>query len=794
MSDESFWSRVRKGRLFQVLAVYVGASWIVLQVVGELRIALELPRWVAPVSLLLLAVGLVVILATAWVQAHPLVERREAADEVPGSWELGIDEIGDALRSGKLPHLTWTRALVAGVFAFSLLFGAAGVYVVVQDRGRSFEPPAAVASEDAAPAVAVLPFTVRGEGLEVWREGMVEALSSNLDGAGGLRAVDSRTVLARWHENVGEGDSPDLSTALGAARAAGARWALVGSVIGGSGGLRLTADVYDLVSGEVIGDGQVEGAPEEIFRLVDGLSIEVLRALQSDPSPGSSFDLARITTRSVEALRAYLEGLALLRRGAFEDAIPRFERAVAEDSTFALAHYRLSQAHGWAGGTGSPARREALQRALRHGDRLPRRESLLLRARRAVGAGDLSYVDSLERAVRRYPDDAEAWYLLGEVRLHGAGPRIPSNLEEVAEAFRHAVELDPNFTPYLIHWFDMAAWHEPDSAEAARRLDQLRRAGADARVLRPKQLTFDLTFGDSATRAARLAALDTIPRGAKITSISEGLYNPRHASLREAVLRSVLDDTRGENKLRWVRYLFQNLAFGQGRIEAGLEVLEDPLVPHGPRRFCELWRAAAMGLPVSAGVLEAAREGAPLEEGVNPCVYVGRAEWAIERGDRGERARAVELLRKAAEAYLARASADSAEAANVRAMLQGSLRALDGYAAWREGDPDGAARLLEEAQRALPSDEARWWLARIHLERDRPARAVRWLRSFWWDEHTLARYHLGRAYEAVGEPERAREAYRAFVEGWSEADPALQPRVEEARDALARLDVGSGAG
>lgn len=786
MSDESFWSRVRTGRLFQVLAVYLGASWVVLQVVGELRVALDLPRWVSPVAVLLLAVGLVVILATAWVQAHPLVERREAAEEVPGSWELGVGEIGESLRSGRLPHLTWTRALLAGAFAFSLLFGLAGLYVVVQDRGRSFEPPAAMASEDASPAVAVLPFTVRGEGLEVWREGMVEALSNNLDGAGGLRAIDSRTVLARWHERVGDEGTPDLATALGAARATGARWALTGSVIGGPAGLRLTADVYDLVSGEVIGDGQVEGSPEEIFGLVDGLSIEVLRSLESDPSSRSSFDLARITTRSVGALRAYLEGLAHFRRGEFEAAIPRFERAVREDSTFALANFRLAQAYGWSAGLGSPAGQEALERAARHRDRLPRRESLLLRAQLALGQGELAFVDSLERAVRRYPDDAEAWYVLGDLQLHGAGPRIPTTLEEIGEAFRHAVELDPSFAPYLIHWFDLAAWHEPDSAEAARRLVQLRRAGPDAPLLRSRELIFDLAFGDSATRAARLAALDTLPRGVKLRSLAQGFYHPRHAPLRETVLRSVVADSRGDERVPGLRRLFENLALGQGRVEEGLEVLEDPLVRRDPRRFCALWRAHAMGLPVPVEILEEARAHAPLEVDANPCVHLGRAAWAVERGDERERARAMELLEKGMEAYFEASSADSADVANARGWYEANLRALDGYAAWLGGDPETGAAALEEAT-ARTGEEVRWWLARIHLELDRPAEAVRWLRSFWWHEHTLARYHLGKAYEALGDRERARRAYRDFVEGWSDADPGLQPRVEEAREALARL-------
>jgi hypothetical protein len=180
-----------------------------------------------PAAVLLLLIGLVIITATAWVQSHPSTAARAEAEEIPGSWEIDLGDMKHSVARGRLPHLTWARAILGGVVAFSLLFGLAGVYVVVQDRGRSFSPPEAVAGS-AGPGIAVLPFSMRGGGLDVWREGMVDVLSTNLDGVTGLRAIDSRTVLARWREAVGERDTPDLSLALGAARRMGAQYGVVG--------------------------------------------------------------------------------------------------------------------------------------------------------------------------------------------------------------------------------------------------------------------------------------------------------------------------------------------------------------------------------------------------------------------------------------------------------------------------------------------------------------------------------------------------------------------------------------
>lgn len=46
---------------------------------------------------------------------------------------------------------------------------------------------------------------------------------------------------------------------------------------------------------------------------------------------------------------------------------------------------------------------------------------------------------------------------------------------------------------------------------------------------------------------------------------------------------------------------------------------------------------------------------------------------------------------------------------------------------------------------------------------------------------------LGRVSEELGETDAARRSYEAFVIAYEDADPELQPRVEEARQALVRL-------
>ncbi len=784
MSDDSLWSRVRKARLVQILAVYLGVSWVILQVVGELRDALELPAWIGPVSLILLVIGLFIILATAWVQSHPLVRRREAADEVPGSWELALGEIRDSIVRGEIPHLTWGRALVGGMFAFSLLFGFAGLYVVVSDRGRSFTPAPALA-EDAAPGIAVLPFAVTDPELEEWREGMVNLLSTNLDGAGGLRAIDSRTVLARWDELAPSQARPDLETALRAARATGARHALLGSAVSAGEGLRLTAEVHDLESGATLGPVQVEGPANSIFSLVDRLSIAVLGVILPDVEGAfSGVSLARLTTSSLPALRAYLEGEALFRRAEFDAAIPAYERAVEADSSFALAHYRLSHAYGWAENIQSELSAEAIERAARFAHRLPDREALLVRAERALLQGTLDGIELLRTAVRRYPEDVEAWYLLGDTYVH-LGAHVPLPESEAEEAFRRAVELDPGFSPAYIHLMDAAFRVSPDSARGRALIDRYAAVAPGSESHRTFALAFDLAFGDSAAFARAASALDT----ASVNLASMAMTDLVHARFLDGFER-VAGVLQGRSHPFAASFRFLS-GFLQGRYAEATGILADPATPALAR-----W----LQLPLLSSHVPAVPDGPEppgwadqdLETAVSdtasvPVVFAGGL-YAWQRGRGREREAAVRQLRGSAERLLTQGDTAGSRFA------QGAAKALEGLAARREGDPERAWRLLEEARAEATGNGypghvlnglIRLELARLAVERGRPAQAEPYYRSLWW--FPVAQLELGRLHEALGEREKAREAYVYFVTAWRDPDPAFEPLVEEIRQRVAAL-------
>jgi class 3 adenylate cyclase/tetratricopeptide (TPR) repeat protein len=779
------WSRVKSSRLIQALLVYAVISWIVLQLTGMFIDRMGLPDWALPAAILLLVIGLVMIGATAWVQSSPRTSVRAASGELPRARAVDIGGIKDAIRGGELPHLTWGRAIAGGVFAFALLFGLAGLYVVIKDRGRSFSPADAVA-ENAAPGIAVLPFSVQGAELEVWREGMVDLLSTNLDGAGGLRSIDSRTVLARWNERVPAGQRADLATALEVGRQTGALYVLLGSVVSVGSEVRLSAEVYGVEDGEKLGQGQVIGAPDSIFGLVDRLSIEVLRAIlrgEGEDLPG--MNLARVTTSSLPALKAYLEGEVLFRRGDFEEAIPAYERAVEADSTFALANYRLATSYGWAENITSELGAGAIERAVRHADRLPEREADLLRADLALTLGTLDGIEPLERAVRRYPDDAEAWYALGETYWHlGDQALIP--LEKAEEAFARAVQLDPRFFPAYIHRVDYALLMA-DSARAKALLDSVARF-VPARGGEPMgqgRVIYNLAFGDAETRERMWPIVERFSGNA----IAIALQDFRHPRFRETEERLYEIALRANPGNPAARYNLALNRFHRGRIAEALATLDEPGSPPAVASAL-LYRARRQGIPVPQERIErvaAMDVPADLDPVPHAVLLFFAGAHAADRGREADRSAARGGLRDLA----ARLRIDG-DTTNAR-FADGAGRALDGLLAWQRGDRVQAERFLEEARveatghgpKWAVSDMIRWWLGELIVEQGRPHDAERYFTSLSFDP--MAHRRLGDLHLEMGEPNKARESYEKFLIAWRDADPEVQHLVARTRQAVSGI-------
>jgi len=266
----------------------------------------------------------------------------------------------------------------------------------------------------AANRIAVLPFAVHGgPQLAYLGDGIVDLLSRNLEGANDVRTVDPGTVITAVRKASAAPSVVDAAAGHALARVVSAGEFVLGSVDGSSSQMRIQASLYEGEEAEPSAHASVEGDTTQLLELVDRLAGELLVKRKA----GAEYRLtqtALLTTRSLPALKEFLNAEQNLRRRQLDTAIAGYQRAVAADSTFALAYYRLAVAAGWTDRHALSS--EAVTRAQSLSNRLSDRDRRLVSAYAAYRRGDPDAAEREYRAVLdNFPDDLEAEFQLGDV-------------------------------------------------------------------------------------------------------------------------------------------------------------------------------------------------------------------------------------------------------------------------------------------------------------------------------------------------------------------------------------------
>lgn len=220
MSDSGFWARIRAARIVPILIVYLAACWAVLQGVEALQGVFALPEWVVPVAVALLMIGLVIIGATALIQAHPQTKARSAHGDIPRTWELAPRALVGELVAGEVPHLTWARSILGGVFALGLLFILAGLAALFHhlDGTVGSPEPTGEGADTSSAVIAVWPLGVTADEATPWSAESVAMLSEEPIREGRPRTVGRDAVLARRNDLPGKEDGPEESSQGGLRR------------------------------------------------------------------------------------------------------------------------------------------------------------------------------------------------------------------------------------------------------------------------------------------------------------------------------------------------------------------------------------------------------------------------------------------------------------------------------------------------------------------------------------------------------------------------------------------------
>ena len=365
-------------------------------------------------------------------------------------------------RSGEKVKVTFKtskqKKIRRGLFASVTLLGLIATMVLLRTRWFGDEPKpspiaAASATANSQNYIAIFPFTVRGnEKYAYLREGMVDLLHSKLDWAGDLRVVDPSKLLSYIAKDSQR--TIDSEQANRIAQHFEAGLFLVGSILETSGRLEVSASLYS-VEHELRTTAQTAITDER--HLIDGVDVlarKILTEQSNDPSHRFA-RVAGVTTKSFAALKAYLQGESKLRQqGSDFAAKEAFEQAVANDSTFALAWFRLSFA---AYATNQIEQMlYASDRAAYWGRQLAKREQQLLQANYALKLGTFVVAERLYRdLVFAYPDDIEAWLGLGQTLFY-YNPLQGRSMLESRPSFERVALLDDGHIWAKIYLFNLA--------------------------------------------------------------------------------------------------------------------------------------------------------------------------------------------------------------------------------------------------------------------------------------------------------------------------------------------------
>jgi TolB-like protein/Flp pilus assembly protein TadD len=434
-------SEIHRRSLWQVLGVYLAASWAALEAVEGITQVAGLPKSLPALGLILLIMGLPIVLATAFIQEgvpgrEPLRPKAIVSQKpaIASRRTTGPSE-GKGSKGVTIQRLfSWRNAVLGGVSAFAL-WGV--VATVLLFAGGAFTRPANTTRPPSS--LAVLPFQnlSTDEDNAYFAAGIHEEILTQLSKIAGIR-LSSRTSVLRY-----EGSEKSLAEI---ARELGVTVVLEGSVQWAGDGVRVTTQLINAATDEHLWAERYDREISDIFRIQTDVATRIAEALRGVLTPEERAELARRPTDDLEAYAHYLRGHEYFRgmwtRDATRAATEAYTRAVELDPGFAAAWARLVQTRLWlAWNWGEAEERTSAREAL---NRLEAIAPLSYETRMARGVWLYYGVQRYEEALREFdavsdlrPDDLEV------IRYQAALYRRLGRWQDAIRTMERGIELDP---------------------------------------------------------------------------------------------------------------------------------------------------------------------------------------------------------------------------------------------------------------------------------------------------------------------------------------------------------------
>ena len=343
----------------------------------------------------------------------------------------------------------------------------AAIVILSESDGPTPQPAAVIE----APSVAVLPFgNLTGNPADQYlSDGMTEEIIGQLARVGGLKVISRTSTEALKGRGL---TMRQISDTLGV------RHILEGSVRHEGNRIRVAVDLIDASTDAHVWTSRYDGDLTDVFALQEEIARQVADSLVK--TVGVRPTVGRVArSGSPEAYAAYLAGKSMLyrrTREGFRGAMTQFERAIAEDSTYAPAYaglatvYTLWTYYTYPGIDFYAASSKALR--------------------------------LLDRAVALDSSSGEGYGARSRVLTRSWAPA-----DEIEAGFKRALELQPNSA-------DVHQWYALFLA----------REGRDA---------------ESLPEAERATSLDPLAPGVRVAAANISLAAGRHAAARQEADRAL---------------------------------------------------------------------------------------------------------------------------------------------------------------------------------------------------------------------------------------------------------------
>jgi tetratricopeptide (TPR) repeat protein/DNA-binding winged helix-turn-helix (wHTH) protein len=589
--------------------------------------------------------------------------------------------------------------------------------------------------------LAVMYFENQSDSRELdWlREGLADMLITDLSRSAHFTVL-GRQQLHLLLERIGhrQTETIRLDDAMEIGRLSQAETILLGSFARLGEKLHISVNLYDARNGQpLVSESLVADQPADIIDQVNLLSLKLAAHLGAAPDEQADrTPLVSVMTGNLDAYRNYSLAMEQVQMFQFPEAVELLEKAIALDPQFAMAYARLGYIYAVRWGLKEKAK-PYLEKAFQQQDRLTDKDKLYITAWHASAATDpLAAIEIYQKMIAYYPLEVEAYQRLGWLLI------AQKRFDEALLTVKQGLVIDPD-SKDLYNGLGTVYYHQNKYQEALAAYQRyVDLAPADPNAL-------DSLGTCLQTQGRYDEAIDAFQGALTINAESRvAIIHLGNAYLQQGRYRAALEQYQ-----RFLQIARDDWSRGRSYEYLAYVYL----------RWGDLKQAEA-----------AARQATRYYKQAPLVVYL----VAVAQGH-------CQASERVKDEFLAKSSYSEASERGVLRLYYYNLGSL----ALSSGE---AVKALEYFKESQQHQKIYWYvdpgedgLANAYLQIGQLDEAIAEYERLLSvnPNYPLAHYHLAQAYERKGDPERARAAYRQFLQIWEKADPDI-PELQAARKQL----------